>query len=567
MAKIQYLSIKNFRSIKELNQEFPSNFVCLIGRGDSGKSTILEAISAVLSPSWNLPFFDNDFYNCETANPISIEVTLKDVPEELLREDKFGLYIRWIDENGVHDDPEVSEEIGLTIRLEVSKHLEPKWEVVTNRDIGNKDISAHDRSKFNLCFVSDYIDRHFSWTKGGPLYTLLKQEGQEEDEDGEIMIDALREAKVKIDEGGFSRFDVAINKVKNAATKFGVNIEKTGTTIDFKDLVIKDGKVCLHDEKIPFRLKGKGSKRLISLAIQSAIVDQGGIVLVDEIEQGLEPDRIQQVVNTLKDNAHGQVFITTHSRDVLVELSAENIYLSRKLSKLLNLDKTMQGTIRRNPEAFFARKIIVCEGATEIGICRALNEYRIQNGEKSMSFLGVRPTDGKGSELISYTKTFCTAGFAVCLFCDSDSESINTAKPSLRQAKVHIVDWSNTDCLEMAIMRDLPFSLFKSILDLAAELKQEDSGDDLETIKVNMWSSIKAKYGAGCPEILNDAVDSIELRMAIANASIQPKKVWFKSFEGGYRLGKFLLENIYSFPECKFKEQITSLSKWISDES
>ena len=50
MAKLVKLEIKNFRSIKELTLEFEhtQNIVCLTGRGDSGKSTVLEAIASVL---------------------------------------------------------------------------------------------------------------------------------------------------------------------------------------------------------------------------------------------------------------------------------------------------------------------------------------------------------------------------------------------------------------------------------------------------------------------------------------------------------------------------------------
>ena len=67
MAMISSLSIKNFRGIKEFYHEFrDKKFVCLIGRGDSGKSTILDAISYVLSPSWTIPFYDTDFYDYNT---------------------------------------------------------------------------------------------------------------------------------------------------------------------------------------------------------------------------------------------------------------------------------------------------------------------------------------------------------------------------------------------------------------------------------------------------------------------------------------------------------------------
>ena len=59
MTRIHELKIKNFRGIRDFSNTFgAANFICLIGRGDSGKSTILDAISYVLSSSWNLTFFD-----------------------------------------------------------------------------------------------------------------------------------------------------------------------------------------------------------------------------------------------------------------------------------------------------------------------------------------------------------------------------------------------------------------------------------------------------------------------------------------------------------------------------
>ncbi len=50
MAKIIQLDIKNYRGIESLSLKFErdKNLICLIGRGDSGKTTILDAISSVL---------------------------------------------------------------------------------------------------------------------------------------------------------------------------------------------------------------------------------------------------------------------------------------------------------------------------------------------------------------------------------------------------------------------------------------------------------------------------------------------------------------------------------------
>ena len=43
-------------------RKFARELVCLVGRGDSGKTTLLEAIKCVFSPVWNHSFYDVDFY-------------------------------------------------------------------------------------------------------------------------------------------------------------------------------------------------------------------------------------------------------------------------------------------------------------------------------------------------------------------------------------------------------------------------------------------------------------------------------------------------------------------------
>src|SRR6056297_1648080 len=111
MAKIHSLKILNYRGIKEFEQEFKdSDFICLIGRGDSGKTTILHAINAVLTPNWNYTFNDTDFHNGDLDQPIKIEVNLYDLPIELLTDSKYGLYKRLLNSKGeIIDDLTQSE--------------------------------------------------------------------------------------------------------------------------------------------------------------------------------------------------------------------------------------------------------------------------------------------------------------------------------------------------------------------------------------------------------------------------------------------------------------------------
>jgi len=568
MAKIHSISIKNFRAIKNFEQTFPSDFICLIGRGDSGKSSILEAISCVLSPNWNIAFHDNDFFNCNTGEPIEIEVTIREVPPSLMTDKKFGLYQRGLDisTGEVKDELEEEHESVLTIRLVVEKDLEPKWFVINEREADAVPISAHDRGQMNMFMVSDYIDRHFSWNKGNPLYSLLKQELEEEggSEDDDAVIDAMRGAKATIDGHGFAKFDNVVSKIKASALKLGVNISKTKSTIDSRDINIKDGKLCLHDTNVPFRLKGKGSKRLISIAIQTAVAEQGAIILVDELEQGLEPDRAQHLAATLKSTTNGQVFITTHSRDVLVELDTTNLFMMKSgAKKLTNFEPSLQGCLRKNPEAFFAHKVIVCEGATEVGICRALNKYRISNGKENAAFVGVRFADGSGHEQVAYSEGFKKSGFPVCLFCDSDRSDINAEKTRLQGMGIEIVDWESNDCLETAIVKYLPFNLVNDFVSLAASIEhEEDSTLSLVDIIDAMEISIAAHFKNISTDAFQRNVDSPNLRRAIGIAA--HKKDWFKSQSKGEKLGTLIFDNYAAIEQNKLKERFETLSSFIA---
>ena len=95
MSKIFSLKISHYRGIECFEQTFgDKNCIVLIGRGDSGKSTILKAIASILSPVWNTTFSDLDFTNRDTSTPIVMEAVVFDVPEELLKIEKYGQYIQ-----------------------------------------------------------------------------------------------------------------------------------------------------------------------------------------------------------------------------------------------------------------------------------------------------------------------------------------------------------------------------------------------------------------------------------------------------------------------------------------
>lgn len=557
MARIYEMKINNFRGIKTFSQKFDKKFICLLGRGDSGKTTILDALSFVLSSSWNLSFYDSDFYNGNTDNSIEIEASLLDLPEKLIKEDRYGFYVRGLDSNGdIQDELQDDHKKVLTIKLEVQKDLEPQWYVVNNRQEPLR-ISATDRAKLDVFMVSDYVDRHFSWSRGNPLYSILKESQPSSDEISDVIIEAWREAKGKIDQDSFSQFNDVTERVKKVSSNLGIDLSGAKTTIDFRDVAIKDGKVCLHDGNVPLRLKGKGTKRLISIAIQTILVQHGGIVLIDEVEQGLEPDRVKHLVRSLKKDISGQIFVTTHSGGVITELETDDLLLVSNIDGNVTISapaNNFQDIIRACPEALFAKKVIVCEGKTEIGICRALDLYRKNNGKNSLSFKDCVYVFGEGSCFTERALKLKELELDVSVFCDSDKDGeLNPSKEDLSNKEIKIFDCEKEHSIEQQVFCDLPWEGVKELL----------SYKEKELSETTIIDNVKSGYNGNFPANWKE-LDTSEMRQAIGKAA-KPKeaKGWFKRIDRGEFLGSVIFNYFGKMEDKKIKKQLEDLSKWI----
>jgi putative ATP-dependent endonuclease of OLD family len=570
MTTIVDLDINNYRGIKKLNLVLAHDkrLVCIIGRGDSGKTTILEAISSVLSPSWNLTFSDEDFYNIDLVNDIEISLTLVDFPDNYLADNKYGLYIRALDliTGKVEDDVALPEEEGflpaITVKLTVDSSLEPKWVVTCSREIEDKPISAKDRANLNCFLISDYIDRHFSWNRGNPLNAILNLKETEGVIDNNIIIEQLRKAKSEIDKNDFSELDDATKRIIEQAELLGIDASNIKTTLDSKDLLVKGGRIVLHDESVPYRLKGKGTKRLTSIAIQSILVREGGIMLIDEIEQGLEPDRVKQAVRALETHSAGQIFLTTHSREVITELGSQPLLFvirnqlddSIKTRLFSERDIDLQKTVRACPEAFFAKKVIVCEGATEIGICRAIDKWRGETAQSHMALLDCAYVDGTGSTIDVRIDEIEQSGIQTSIFCDSDLPKINEKKAVWVKRGIDVFDCDEGLCLEQQLFKDLPWLG-------ALELLNYASAQDP--------NSFYGVFEAQKDILIDDWEDSVELRETIMS-KFKPskdgkvKRDWFKQQHHGEKIGEVIFKYFGDLnKERKLYKTITEISNWI----
>jgi predicted ATP-dependent endonuclease of OLD family len=67
MARVRQIEISNFRCIQQMNWTPSPGINCLIAPGDSGKSSILDALDFCLGARKALHFTDADFYRLDVS--------------------------------------------------------------------------------------------------------------------------------------------------------------------------------------------------------------------------------------------------------------------------------------------------------------------------------------------------------------------------------------------------------------------------------------------------------------------------------------------------------------------
>lgn len=570
---IRHLFIQNFRGIKELDWDITQSVVCLIGQGDSTKSTILDAINVCLSHSWFLNFSDADFFNCDITNPIKIITTIGGLPDQLIKQEKFGNHIRgWSIENGLVDEPENNTEPVLSIELNIDESLEPKWSVINDRDTDGIFISANDRRKLGVTSLGMYVDHELSWGKQSALSQLT---GNDE-EISSVLANANRSAREAVASASLTELTRSAEIASEIAKEFGVKPQNQYLPgLDAKLSVSGQSTITLHDDKIPVRMTGLGSRRLLVLAIQQKSVPEGGIMLIDEIESGLEPHRLRHLIRKLRpiDNSSSQVFLTTHSSVAIEELNAEELFIVQNIcgkTEIHTISQNLQALIRKTSEAFLANKIIACEGATEVGFIRGLDQYwQTPEGGTFPPFacLGIVPitsTGGGGSEMADSAIQLKKLGYQVTYFGDSDVPIV-PPEEELRDSGINVLVWENSKCIEERICLDIPFNGLNDFLNVAVDCVA-DRGKPANSV----YDSIGAEFHLNSGGFKGNVLDLLELgnseeliREIVGRKANENK--WFKRISYGEQLTKIVIKYLEDIENSDLANKIIELNRWANE--
>jgi len=573
MTQVRKVDIQNFRAIRSLTWCPSPGFNCLIGAGDSGKSTIVDAIDLCLGARRNVSLGDTDFHKLDVAHPVRIEVTIGSLPDALKDLDTYGHYLRGLDQATglIEDEPRQGLETVLTLRLAVNSDLEPQWSLVSQRAAAmglERNLAWKDRQLIAPARLGTYASANLTWTRGSVLNRL----SEERPSLGEELARAARDARASFGAQASPQLADALQIVARTAADLGVDVGgNTQALLDSHSVSISDGAIALHGaDGVPLRVLGTGSSRLLVAGLQRASAHQAPAVLVDEIEFGLEPHRLTRLLGALGSKANPpplQVFMTTHSPVVVRELSGQQIALVRPdaagghhVKRVGNGDE-VQATLRRDPEAFLAKSIIVCEGASEVGLVRGLDDYWTSLNGKSMLAAGTAYVDvGGGDPDRCYIRgrVLADLGYRVLVFVDADKlPTANQVEAYLATGATHLA-WRPGRALEDELFLSLPDVAVDALLRRAVDLVGEDLVD--EHIRTQTGGQVTLGDIRGQRQL--QVAYPLHIRQSLGLVSRNRRNSWFKSvtkFEGiGYDIvGPHLQQS-----EAGFVELVNSLYWW-----
>lgn len=574
MARIRKIEIANFRGIQLLAWCPTPGINCLIGPGDSGKSTVLDAIDLCLGARRNVQFSDADFFGLDITTPISITLTLGDLDDSMRTLESFGAFLRGYHANTgvVEDEPSAGAEVVLCLNLTVASDLEPSWTLVSDRAAQQgivKTLAWKDRIALAPTRIGALADFNLGWQRG----SVLNRISEERADASAALVKAARDARSAFGHQAEQQLGEALGIVTTTAQELGVNIgAKAKALLDSHSVSFGGGTISLHNESgIPLRSLGVGSTRLLVAGLQRKAAGQASIVLSDELEYGLEPHRIARFLGSLgakEAAAPLQVFLTTHSPVALRELSGGQLFVLRRgplghEARLVGADNDIQSTIRLYPEAFLAGSVVVCEGASEIGLLRGLDLHRLDQGNASLAALGVALVDCGGGEPdrpYARASAFQSLGYRVMVLRDDDKKPT----PAVEQAFVEnggtVVAYRAGRALEDELFGSLTPAACQRLIGYANELHGDLIVEHLRTVSNNTLT-----FQQIWDEIQNTGLLSAERRAILGQAARIRKAGWFKQISWMEDVARTIVAPDLHLCDQGFRALMDQVFGWAAD--
>ena len=561
-AEIKLIHIERFRGIRELTWRPGPGLNVLLGGGNVGKTTILEAVGLLLNPITSYSLVDSDYLGRSVDDEFLIEAVMS-LPGEVNRQPSMAWPWEWngqdavlaeagtIEEDGPPSSPVALRPSVYKLRVRGTSDLELVYEIV-QPDESVTPFSVSLRRAIGLVRLlgDDRNDRDLRLVQGSNLDRLLGDRGLRARLGREFGANSVDQ---HLDREPRARLELLCRLFIERQLPDQLGLAFTGSTGQSINALIgltadKEGVV------LPLATWGSGTRRLAALAIADALQDGLPITLVDELERGLEPYRQRQLVQRIAEN-HGQTFITTHSASVLRGAGTASVWYVDTGGQIGSLPREKIGRhLSRDPEAFLARLTIVVEGATEVGFLSELLDSELPGWQDC----GVYVADGGGNDdALILLEALSLAGLKFGGFVDNENRyqgRWNTVKSRVGPL---LFQW-NSGNLEQNVIPmfapDQTFALLEDPADentgrrlrtLAERLETTDASFDALTERaLERGGAIKETHDHPLiPWIIQAATGSVpdalqEASRVLRKPFVGHASAWFKSIEGGRELAK-----------------------------
>ena len=292
---LKTLEVKNFRSINNLKIEDLGQVNIFTGENNCGKTTLLEAVYQLIGwhintlPNLNSlrsPFKENTdlsgfFYNLNEDTPIVVSAIFNQ------NDYQRTVTVNFTKNPAIFNNQD-SKHLQASL-LETQKGIESST-VKSNVTIRGG-VAVYDQENgvpivsLNVYFPIFKIFEHTALVNN--LSEIIKDKGASK------IVNLLKQVDARIN---------------------GINVVSNGIFLDLEGF----------PKLIPIEISGDGLRKILSVIISIYGVGKGGIVLIDEVENGLHFSTMPKFWRGIINAAHQvgvQLFITTHNEEFLQSLS------------------------------------------------------------------------------------------------------------------------------------------------------------------------------------------------------------------------------------------------------
>lgn len=377
------LIVKNFKILKNLNINLNKRLNIFVGQNDSGKSTILEALSILMTGRVNGQSIDRalnvSIFNKDVRKQFIETINRKEKPElpAILFEGYFteesGAFYKGTN-NSCSED---SSGISLTIEFNEDyselykkmllageiKDIPVEFYKITFKSFKGETLSFK-QSPFSVNFV-DTSKKDYS-TLVSKFIDINICEYVEKDIQLEMQLNYKKANEIFKTQSPISSMNEQLLKNQFVKDK---NIH-----FDIKDGDIDEWKksISMFVDDMSYDYLGFGTQNIMKIELSILNRNRCDILLFEEPENNLSYTNMNKMIGDVESNVDSQLFVSTHSSFVCNKLGIDNIFLvhNGNVSKFTSVSAETISFFKKIPNfdtlrVILGEKIILVEGPTD----------------------------------------------------------------------------------------------------------------------------------------------------------------------------------------------------------